>query len=148
MVKKIKSLVIHCWGVYKLSKISEDVWNYSLKMKIYTHSCPKNSIPICRHSRNSFTTLASMTQLVEALSHKQKVVRFNSRWGHIPMLRIQSPVWVHMIPSMGAYGREPIHVSVSHECFSLSLSPFLSLKAIKKCLQVRIFFKLKKEICL
>ena len=45
--------------------------------------------------------------------------------------------------SLGAYGRQPIHASRLHSCFSLSLP--LSLKAMKKCPQVRIRRKTKNS---
>ena len=35
-----------------------------------------------------------------------------------------------LIPSRGVYGKQSIEVSLSHQCFSFSLSFFLSLKSI------------------
>ena len=46
--------------------------------------------------------------------------------------RVQFSVKAHAwgagsVPSSGSYKRQPIHVSLSHQCFSLSLSPSLPL---------------------
>ena len=49
-------------------------------------------------------------------------------------------------PQLGACERQPINVSVTHRCFSLSLSlpPPLSLKINKENLEDEIFFFFKK----
>ena len=56
---------------------------------------------------------------------------------------VRARTWVvGSFPSPGTRGRQPINVSLSHLCFSLSLP--LSLKAMKKkSLQVRIKLKIK-----
>ena len=61
--------------------------------------------------------------MVGTSSHKLKVPGFDSWSGHMPGLQVQFP---------GACKRQPIDVSLSHECFFLSLfpSPSLSLKSI------------------
>ena len=69
------------------------------------------------------------------IAHRPKRYRFNSRSGHIPRLCVWFPVRAHT-------RRQPINVSVSHRCCTLSpsLSPFLppslplSLKAMKNVL--------------
>ena len=65
-------------------------------------------------------------------SCEQKGHQFSSQWGHMPSVRVQSSV-------QGACERQPIHVSLSHWCFSPSLSPslVLSLK-INKILKNKI----------
>ena len=70
--------------------------------------------------------LASVAQLVGVSSQRRKSCGFNSQSEYIPRLWVQSPVGAHM-------KRQPIHVSLSHQCFSLSPQ-----KAMKKCPQVKI----------
>ena len=63
-----------------------------------------------------------MAQLVGALSLNQKVA------GSIPSQG--TCLGAGLIPSLGTYGRQPIDVCLSHQCFSLSLPLFL--EAMKK----------------
>ena len=58
-------------------------------------------------------------------------------WGPGLVARLVEHCPVHqevadLIPGQGARGKQPINVSLSHQCFSLSLS--LSLKSINKFL--------------
>ena len=57
--------------------------------------------------------------MVGALSHTPKGCQFNSRSGCLPRF------------SQGAHRRQPIDVSLSHRCFSLSFSFLLSLTSIE-----------------
>ena len=77
---------------------------------------------------------SQVAQLVGVLSHRPKVLKFDSWSGHIPKL------WVQSIPGWSTYERQPINV-----CLSLPLPtlPF-SLKATKKCPWMRIK---RKEQC-
>ena len=75
-----------------------------------------------------------MAQLVGALSHNRKTAglvplrHIPSSRGSIPCRTVYSPrsdvVWAHTIPILGADGRQPTNVSLSH---GVSFSPFLSL---------------------
>ena len=76
------------------------------------------------HSRIFFKkfpdpTLAGVAQLVGASSHKPKGCRFDPWSGHMPGLRVGSPV--------GACKRQPIDVSLTSMFVSLPLSPSLPL---------------------
>ena len=95
--------------------------------KEYGGSPPKLKIP-----------LASVAQLIGASSHKQKVA--GSIPGQGTYLGCRFDSHVHTISSLGAYGRQPMDASLSHQCFSASLP--LSLKVMKKCPQVRVKIEL------
>ena len=56
--------------------------------------------------------LASVAEALGALSHIPKGCGFDSGPGHIPRFWIRSPVRAHP-------RRQPIDVSLSHQCFSL-----------------------------
>ena len=57
-----------------------------------------------------------MVRLVGVSSHRLTSHGLDSQSGHIPMLRVQSPVGERA-------RRQSIDVSFSHQCFSLPLSP-------------------------
>ena len=63
-----------------------------------------------------------------------RVCRFDSQSGHTPTLQVPSPV--------GTYRKRPMDVYLT--LMSLSLSLPLSIKAMRKCPQVRI--KIRKEM--
>ena len=91
---------------------------------------PKESAEKMLELKSGCSALAAMPQLVGASSRNQKAV------GSTPALSAhpRPPVWVPT-PGPGAYRRQPIDASPSHQCFS----PFLSLlEQWKKCPQVRI----------
>ena len=70
--------------------------------------------------KNNIGTLASMAQVVGALSHRPKGHKFNSQSGHMPRLWVQSPVRAHIT------GNQSMFLSLS------LLSPFPSLSKINK----------------
>ena len=83
--------------------------------------------------------LAGWLSCFGASSCTLKGCGFNSWSGHIARLRVPSLAHVHVIPGLGAYGRQAVDVSLSHQylCLCLSLLPTLSLqKQWKKCSQV------------
>ena len=68
-----------------------------------------------------------------------KVCGFNSQPGCVPRLQVPSLVWAPMMPGLGTWGRQSIDVYLSHWWFFLPSSPpSLSVKAMKKCLWVKI----------
>ena len=78
-----------------------------------------------------FPALARVTQEVGASFMQQKVadsipIRAHSQVGAL----IPGPGVGTCDPSPGTYGRQPVHSSLLHRCFSSFLSPFLSLKEI------------------
>ena len=80
--------------------------------------------------------LASVAQLVGA-SFCNLRIAFDS-WFDLPTGHghVQPSLRICTIPSPGTFGRQLVNASLSHKCFSLSLP--LSLKAMKKCPQVRV----------
>ena len=84
------------------------------------------------------TALAGVAQLAGALSHRRKSPGFNSQSGCGSI-----PCWAMFEKATGccfsvtSIFLSRIDVSFLHRCFS----PFLSLKAMKKCPQVRIQYK-------
>ena len=63
--------------------------------------------------------------------------------------QVQFPVRAHAwvvgsVPGQGVYGRQPVNVSLSHQCFSHSLNPSLPLSLKSK---IKIKKKLKYPIC-
>ena len=87
--------------------------------------------------KNTNAALAGVCQLVGALSHELKVCRFNPQPGHIPRLWVQPPGRLHTegSGSMFLFHTGFIFLSLSPPS---SLPLPLSLKAMKKCPQVRI----------
>ena len=80
--------------------------------------------------KNTAVALVSVTQFVGMSSCSRKVASsIPDQGGHIPRLWVQSLVWARIIPHPGAYRRQPRHASL---LCRVSLSPFLSLNAMKK----------------
>ena len=85
----------------------------------------------CRGSKNTLRTLSCVAQLVGPYSTKWKSA--DSIPGQGTYLSGSS------VLRRGTYKRQPIHVSLSHRCFSPSFSPSLPLslkinKIFKKCI--------------
>ena len=122
---------LHCWvvrkkdtgGVWKNPREAFLILSASLK-RWQSHRTHSSS-----HSQNTERVLAGVAQLVGHCP--VNCCRFNSQSGHMPRLWVWAPV-------RDAYERQPIAVSLSHQCSSptFSLPPPLS-KNQKACPQGR-----------
>ena len=80
--------------------------------------------------KNAYEALASVAQLVEASSHRPKGQEFNSQSGHVPGWWIQSQAGACTRGSRMVFLSHinvSLPLSLSHQCFSPSLSPSLPL---------------------
>ena len=84
-------------------EISSWEWKDIFRVKLFNYV--KSLLLIFQKSHCNYPTWVAL--LVGASSHTPKGCRFD--------------------PGRGAHGRHPVNVSLSHRCFSLSVSPFLSL---------------------
>ena len=79
-----------------------------------------------KEDKNGEGPLASVDQLMGALSSKPKGCGLDSWSGDMPRLQVWSPV------SMDGYKSQLTDVSLSHQCFFSSLSPSLPLSKKKR----------------
>ena len=88
----------------------------------------------CNYFFKSEFCLGQVVQLVGASPHTPKGCRFNSWSGHIPRLRVQSPVRAHTGDNQSMF-LSHINVSLS---LSLSHAHLLCLSQINKHLHVKM----------
>ena len=121
--QKYQHLAMALWG-----KQSKNNWSFDCLVRKY---------------KRLKDSPGQVAELVGASSHASKGCRFDSWSGHIPRLWVQSPV--------GAHRAQPVDISLSHWCFSLSpsltfflLSQYLSLHLSLKSINISMGEDLKK----
>ena len=101
-----------------LAAVRSKLW-VTNDLYVYTPQLPKFSIINVLESKKRKTALAGMAQLVERRSVSWKVADLIPSQG--------TCLGCSSVPGWGAYKKQQIDVSVSHQCFSPFLSPSLPL---------------------